>query len=99
MRDTTTRHGGPPCLDFRAGLAEGREEAARFLLGIGYGVDFESGARPGVEVLEAMVRQAAEDPLMVQQFLGEGGADEVRPVADRLEEAYFVLSEELGEWR
>lgn len=67
------------------------EEIARFLLAIGFGIDFSSGGRlPPVPVLEAMVRIGAADGFYVDQ--GD-------PEEDRLEGMYYVLSEELGDWR
>jgi len=86
----------------RHGREEMAEEVARFLLRGGYGTDFsmrttaldpgEPGPiRPPVEVLEAMVRLAANDVEFAWLV------DHEDPGAE--ENAYYVLSEELGDWR
>lgn len=64
---------------------------ARFLLDVGYGVDFSYGdRRPNRDVLEKMVELAASDELFVGPDVSPSEAEEV---------AYFVLSSELGDWR
>lgn len=81
--------GGEARASYEEGLIHGRREHARFLLRIGYGMDFAyQGERPPVEVLEEMVRLSA----------GEMAEELFMPKGD-LEAAYFVLSSELGEWR
>lgn len=62
---------------------------ARFLLDLGYGLDFGSrGARPPTAVLEAMVWLCAGE--LAKEYNFTPGDEE---------EAYYVISAEVGDWR
>lgn len=90
-------------------LDEQRDAFANWLLDVGYGGDFTFHDGEGAErrpnlpppgILEAMVRLGALRPDMVAQTEpNDPGPDIPRPVEDREEEMYYILSSELGDWR